>query len=613
MAQVVQGKPLPMPRGHNMQGPRGNSFRGARNYANVGNTTASMFRGHQQGVRGQPAGRGQPRGQPAARGHSTNGRAGASVANRYALIDLLGPDDSPATAAMKPPPGYELDIDLGEVDKNPEDTDEEWVQIPTATMQSVQSPNGHHPVEDPHIRVSIQSRPEDEVVDRLESDDEDEYETRKVHRTMGQRKPTPDKAPDKGKGKQNAMKALRQEYQESLINQTALQNAAAAKAPKENIEPEQTEPSKEKKLKINKLIKTAKTALMQAKNFRGSLSLEMQIGKIFIPNLPADVTHDYFDSNELHTQLVEYKLFGKMDEAFTDRITTSTADISAILRIVGMERAEKTMRTAYWELICHQSNGEEVLLCLNALDNEQNADLPQSQNLVYAGGPKEVLGAVYFHSPRQFWDARFVVHGRRMHTGIDGVKEFGDSIFIRNPEGKGPELHAKEGILQIEKVRLVASQSFYQRGEEWLKVKVNRVLEFRIIRKVSNVPENAGIFRTVTESEGTMIKDQRLWYTVSLVPDLNSDELSKNQSLDYGTEVGWSEDDIIQERHLRQLEHLTNQLVEGMDNVGAGNEGPVAELHRKIIRARKRVQSEKEEMNAREKAGVENWGNDASW
>lgn len=105
----------------------------------------------------------------------------------------------------------------------------------------------------------------------------------------------------------------------------------------------------------------------------------------------------------------------------------------------------------------------------------------------------------------------------------------------------------------------------------------------------------------------------RLWYEVSLVSLVAEARFEQNLSLELGEDANWVPGHVLRAENVEQLLKVKDQLVQGMDDVGAGNFGPAAreearrlEVERKAEEKRKR-EAEKAKEREEKGEGEEFW------
>lgn len=319
---------------------------------------------------------------------------------------------------------------------------------------------------------------------------------------------------------------------------------------------------------INGMVK----ALEQARSFRGSINVEMQIGRIVLPDVTQDIRED-LSPQGFSTVLSRIDSFGTIHGAFTNLLTTSASDVDFVLEVAGFSaKASPYHVEATFEFVCETDDKAQVRVMVDAMKSNESRD-------PYVSLGETMIGGVYLHAPQRIWDARLLVSGsvRVPVDRIDGAQALTDSLFVRMEDSnKLPSVLARDGDgLRVITVRLHTVLRYSSGVSSPINLQMRRVHELQIMRPETTGQTNRGLFHAVRlGDDAAMADEQLLWYEVSLRLVQHPSQFCENEGLELGEEAGWRVEDVVEESALRHLEDLATLLVERLDDVGFRNKGP---------------------------------------
>ena len=162
-----------------------------------------------------------------------------------------------------------------------------------------------------------------------------------------------------------------------------------------------------------------------------------------------------------------------------------------------------------------------------------------------------------------------------------GYFDLQQSLSIRVSQNTGlPQIQGRDGAgVEVRAVRLhclVQYQPVETKSDLILEVK--RIYDMPIKRQIYDNPDHRGFFYAACTDDDTMIKDQRLWFEMSLGFAKNPEEFKQNEKLEVGDECDWKPEDVLGKFDLLTLESFGSKVVGKIDNVGHHNWGPLAEF-----------------------------------
>ncbi len=82
------------------------------------------------------------------------------------------------------------------------------------------------------------------------------------------------------------------------------------------------------------------------------------------------------------------------------------------------------------------------------------------------------------------------------------------------------------------------------------------------------------LIRACAKSPAEMIRDNRLWYEVSLSSLVAEEKFKQNMGLEFGDVAGWTPNEIIDAGVIEHLAVVARDVVTRIDGVGYNNKGP---------------------------------------
>ena len=320
------------------------------------------------------------------------------------------------------------------------------------------------------------------------------------------------------------------------------------------------------------------SALEHARSFRGTINVELQIGRAIVPEVPQDVRDDLTPQG-FSSVISRLKAFSSLNSAFTNLVTTSPSDVDFILDVAGFGgRRSPYHAEASLELVCESIDKAEIRIVVDAMEKRENQE-------PYVSLGESLIGGVYLHAPQRVWDARFLVSGsfRVPVECTPDAKALTDSLFVRVQDGSRlPYAQGRDGGgLRVQTVRLHTLLRYSSGVNNPINLQVRRVREMKIQRPEATDHTNRGLFHAVCLNEEDSITEQLLWYEMSLRLVQHPSQFRENETLELGEEASWRVEDVVEESALRHLEDVATLLVEKMDNVGFHNKGRAWAYERK--------------------------------
>ena len=339
-----------------------------------------------------------------------------------------------------------------------------------------------------------------------------------------------------------------------------------------------------------------KAAIERARMFRGAVDTELQLGQIVVSRPVDELTQPSgIKQEESFTKsMSRVKGFATLSETFSCLMTTEASDLSTVLRAAQISPSARPFRVeSHVEFACECAN-QTICRIIVPLSKPKD-DGSESKTEPYVTAEDEVIGAVYTHAPRYVWDARFLVTGNNIYplNNIAGAASLVNSLFIRTPNGQLPNIQGRDNeYLRLQSVRLLTKLCYSPEATGSYDVYIKRVYDYLITRSNVEAAQNRGLFRTETWNEAAMVDDRRLWFEVSLKPNLKvralqsveakpeAELFSENLSLELGQKASWQVDDIVDGEPVRRVRDVARRMCEELNDVGARNKGPAWEVEK---------------------------------
>lgn len=100
------------------------------------------------------------------------------------------------------------------------------------------------------------------------------------------------------------------------------------------------------------------------------------------------------------------------------------------------------------------------------------------------------------------------------------------------------------------------------------------VLHLTEVQQLFVEQSNKNELRAFAQPATEMIKQNRLWYEVSLSSKYATEKFNENLGLEIGENASWEPQEFIDEGVMENLKLLTAKLVTSIDGIGYANQGP---------------------------------------
>ncbi|KAI5292363.1 hypothetical protein KEM52_006418 [Ascosphaera acerosa] len=366
-----------------------------------------------------------------------------------------------------------------------------------------------------------------------------------LHRTMGQKA--------KNKGQKSSAKSRAERLNEILGP------VQSVTAPTRQPEPETSRVKKaqqqaarsEMAARVEEFAKCVLPLLESCEAFPGALSLELQVGRILIGDMPSMVTEDGITPKAWTETFRPRHLMLQPCTSFTGLVTQSGADVDYILNLVeargGGEKmplfdASPLAMLEWYEIHCLTKNNETIVINVSS-----NGD-------TFVTRPKVTMASVNIHCPNRVWDAAATIKGSLEYKrGVDAtvdnaISDFLDRIYV--PEGDTVCIYTR-----------MPDGSIFQVTEAYAKRQSKHrchPLPFDIAEHQD--ADDEGIQLQITEVQSllwaefeqdrdsirlralpyeAMVREQRVWHEISIVSPAVSDALMSNCNVDVGEKGTW--------------------------------------------------------------------------
>lgn len=433
---------------------------------------------------------------------------------------------------------------------------------------------------------------------------DDEYSTRKYHKTMGQKMAKP------GKSKNTAKKQETKAEKDARIAKAkadAYGDATDAKTTLAKQQPKAERPvaladmtaRKRQLLKKNqaiaslhqdaltegttqhvagKLLEELKPVLLATRAFKGIVKVEIQLGQALILKNNQLSEEKLYSAKEWAT-LLNGKELNKPEVIFTNILTTNGRDIDRILEFKDTEKP-----TYLWEKSCAETISITYeFSCQDKSDNAFMLLLDQEGNHSLNRATSTTIGQVNLHAPEQIWDARAVVSGtmkllRPSAEIVAGAEQFKEEVYI--PGGKVatvyfrlPTNHAFTITSVI--IKRTSTHNCLLPGREGIQLRVTEVKAL----SHSVHPTDKKLYRSYEPNYAVLVNEGRIHYEISITDKNVEKVFDKNPAIEVG-EFAPIEDPerIMSFSQAHALIDMTTIMLKRIDWAGANNIGTLQRI-----------------------------------
>ena len=337
--------------------------------------------------------------------------------------------------------------------------------------------------------------------------------------------------------------------------------------------------------------------LNRVRSFPGTLTLEIQLGLMFILNVTASTQENEMTYKEVQNLFFSQHSLQPPRTSFFDRLTSSPADIDYL---IGLKINEKplfdqhvNLRSIKYEFHCRASPNKIFII---SVDQERNITLRH---------PRVHLGAVSMSFPAQVWDACAVMQGStnfnlKSVPGLENaLREMIGSIWI-DPERDGFQMLLRPPSTEI----MTISAVFVERrtSHRWISEQSKRiylkVTETQIPNMTPSIVDPK-ILVVKSAPHEEMIKHGKRWWQASITSAEVEQTLRENMKIRPGTRNdAWNAADLFGEdiklinpatelsalgssvghSGIGAMFRLARIVVENVDAIGFFNNGPAAHV-----------------------------------
>ncbi|KAI9789357.1 MAG: hypothetical protein M1835_001724 [Candelina submexicana] len=316
-------------------------------------------------------------------------------------------------------------------------------------------------------------------------------------------------------------------------------------------------------VRLEKLNEIGISMLQHARSFNGDIRLAVDIGRILLSGVPSQFMTSPFAETEWDNVFTARGGSGIPRSTFTNMLTTSFVDASFILSLKTpgggrlFQEQPHEFKVAY-EFNCVTEEAKEIIL---EVDEFANYEVNKSV---------EVLALLYWHYPKRAWDAMLTLTGATRVTDFceDAIKTIINHLEI--PEQTLLDLHTKAPSkdLRVQTVLLRRETRYFAIAHPDIVLHLTEVQQLFVER-----PSKYDL-RAFAKPPAEMIKDNRLWYEVSLSSKFAAAKFNENLELELGDDASWEPQEFIDRSVFENLKLVTAKLVSSLDGIGSANQGP---------------------------------------
>jgi len=261
-----------------------------------------------------------------------------------------------------------------------------------------------------------------------------------------------------------------------------------------------------------------------------------------------------------------------MKVLFTDRVTSDFVDVDYVcdLKLSPTQsffNYDPDRRNVWFEFLCDYRGKP----CLIKLD----VDTRELEVL----GRLEPYGTIMWNCPLHSWDARFVLQARKvLNSDGSAFKSLADTFFIP-PDSQLPEIS-----FRTETSDLIVKKVYFKRESRYLVLPNSltgpRNFEFCMTEIqdlwLQSHISSEEVFKASATDRLSMIGDERLYYTFTLVPTKFEEIFQTQTVLEIGEIPQWTAASIlgpIGEGVIEAMTGIISAVIERIDDVGFNNRG----------------------------------------
>ncbi|KAL9055523.1 MAG: hypothetical protein Q9162_003520 [Coniocarpon cinnabarinum] len=359
------------------------------------------------------------------------------------------------------------------------------------------------------------------------------------------------------------------------------------------------------------------SSLERARALQGCLSTKVQLGKIVVRHADAEIRNDITAEN-FESKFKQVAGMDTLDRSFTNNVTTSATDIDALLQQLGISESSKLLhQSAFFELYCVRSDKSYTRIIVDVLEGDDEPAEP------FAQSSEALQGVWYNHHPQRAWDSRLVIsnHTNYPLENISGANEFVHRLSIRHDADYiAPSVGGlNNDSLSLDQARFCTVIQWPLvtgwNSKEDIYIEVKRVLDEPIsVFQATDPSAERGRFSAICPPEKKAIRDQCLWYEISLGLVNPSTQLIQNEpypqiidparpkrdraevdilehtsgTLHLYEKANWKPEEVLTSRQLLALHEVATKVVERMDGIGAKNKGFGAQKEADLKKAREK-------------------------
>ncbi|KAL8663784.1 MAG: hypothetical protein Q9202_003598 [Teloschistes flavicans] len=309
--------------------------------------------------------------------------------------------------------------------------------------------------------------------------------------------------------------------------------------------------------------------LQPAKTFKGTLKLEVNIGRILIKtgNLPPTIsTERGFDLRDWSSIFTPNSQGTNASTIFTNALPASDMDMSFLMHLRSsagrklFPESPSSYSTTY-EFLCSTNTGDEEVVVQVADGGSGSAQVLSTEHLA---------GAVQWHFPRHQWDARLAVKA---------TEKIGDyqkaAVAITDTLSVTPSANQKTLVLAAE----LGDSGLYFKSARMLReakfaIDDDIIMSCVEVQNLGPAQERAR-YQSRKRGRETIRKDRELWWEVKACSAKLNARLERSEDLTLGERAMWEAEDIVDSKTIQHLHALATDIVSQINGIGLATGEPV--------------------------------------